>query len=550
MFEPLIKLALTKLDTVVDAYVDRQKLINLIAIPGTALFLLLFWGFSGSGGGMLVLAFFLAVAELVIAGGVYVLNDRYADEVRERARVADAIEAFLSDSDIFNEWDDFLGTEQEHPELETLRQDCLRLPEAFPPSTPGDYCSPEGNQLLESLVPGLRTGLASKFVQLAGIWMAQRRARKIAKRAAALDAAALGPLASAEFQPPEHGKPKPPRKMEQIPTLTPARQRAAPTEEEWEEEEEEEPSGTTAPPTVPSEYTDPDELIEREEELFARRKQEWKERKAAEKRAARRAKKTQKKKKKTKKAAEARKKTMMSAPSSDAPMMRPDAIPIGRSARADASARGGNVSEAAAILQIMKRGFTAHDFDERQRALAKQRGRVPPPSEVVRSLLKHPKGLPVKGRKTKRRDAASRRLHARSRRRERRRVARFLFLVGLVGATPFAAFRAPLPNGKPILIEGDVRHLVIDHAPDIRHKLRTPFEELLGYKAIQLRGGERIYVSPADYALCWPESWGAMYDKGYTVHVVAEAMPLLMGGYAPAKITSAERIDRTLTHAR
>ena len=46
-------MSLRKLDVAVEAYLDRQQIINLLAIPSTILFLLLFWAFSGAGGAML-----------------------------------------------------------------------------------------------------------------------------------------------------------------------------------------------------------------------------------------------------------------------------------------------------------------------------------------------------------------------------------------------------------------------------------------------------------------------------------------------------------------
>ncbi|MHC4826529.1 MAG: hypothetical protein ACYTEY_08235, partial [Planctomycetota bacterium] len=83
MFEPLIKLGLSKLDPLIDAYVERQRIILMIAGPGTLLFLLLFWAFSGAGGLMLFLGLLLIVAEAVLAGGIFLLNEKYKDEIRQ-----------------------------------------------------------------------------------------------------------------------------------------------------------------------------------------------------------------------------------------------------------------------------------------------------------------------------------------------------------------------------------------------------------------------------------------------------------------------------------
>ena len=64
-----------------------------------------------------------------------------------------------------------------------------------------------------------------------------------------------------------------------------------------------------------------------------------------------------------------------------------------------------------------------------------------------------------------------------------------------------------------------------------------------------LLDGQRIYVDPKDYRLCWPESWTAIYEQGYSVVITAEARPLLFGGYGVATITSAQRVDRPVATA-
>ena len=73
MFEPLIKNLVRKLDVAAVAYLERQQLINLMAVPGTLLFLLLFWAFSGAGGLMLVLGLFV-VAQMFRSGRVATLE--------------------------------------------------------------------------------------------------------------------------------------------------------------------------------------------------------------------------------------------------------------------------------------------------------------------------------------------------------------------------------------------------------------------------------------------------------------------------------------------
>ncbi len=116
-------------------------------------------------------------------------------------------------------------------------------------------------------------------------------------------------------------------------------------------------------------------------------------------------------------------------------------------------------------------------------------------------------------------------------------------MLGLIAGVPFAVWRIPRPETKPTMITGKVQHRILDHAPDIQHQLRTPFEELFGHKPVNLSEGERIYVNDEDYRLCWPESWDAIYKGRYSVVITAEVTQLLFGGYSVARITSAERVD-------
>ena len=116
-------------------------------------------------------------------------------------------------------------------------------------------------------------------------------------------------------------------------------------------------------------------------------------------------------------------------------------------------------------------------------------------------------------------------------------------MLGLIAGAPFAAWRLPRPETQPITISGKVHHRVLDRAPDIQHELRTPFEELFGYRPVNLVDGERIYVNDEDYKQCWPESWDAIYSGRYSVVITAEVTQLLFGGYSVARVTSAERVE-------
>jgi hypothetical protein len=110
-------------------------------------------------------------------------------------------------------------------------------------------------------------------------------------------------------------------------------------------------------------------------------------------------------------------------------------------------------------------------------------------------------------------------------------------------------WRAPKPKSGPVTIVGVVRHQVLDQAPDLPHQARTLFEKAFTNLPVTLETGQRLYVTPEDYKLCWPESWETIYEKGYTLAVTAEARPLLFGGYGVAMITKVERIEKEVPEA-
>ncbi|MHC4141619.1 MAG: hypothetical protein ACYSUF_06975, partial [Planctomycetota bacterium] len=85
---------------------------------------------------------------------------------------------------------------------------------------------------------------------------------------------------------------------------------------------------------------------------------------------------------------------------------------------------------------------------------------------------------------------------------------------------------------------------------DIRHQLRTPFEELFGNRPVTLVDGRRIYVTESDYKLCWPESWDAIYEKNYSMRISAKARPLYFNDYSVAEVKTVERIDNPMARAR
>jgi hypothetical protein len=512
LFEPLVKLGLSKLDPLIDAYVERQRIILMIAVPGTLLFLLLFWAFSGAGGVMLILGLLLVIAEAVLAGGIFLLHEKYKDEIREWFDAADAIEAFLSNNDVFSEWTQFLATPQEDRRLEQLRINCNNMPREYPPEPGCEYCGQEGLDLLESYVKQLRVGVATKASEDFGkwwvIWRAGREERKgrkderKAKAAARAESKAEAARAKAEAKAAAGQEPAEPtaRKrarsapVESMPTLAPKRAEPAP---------------------------EPPRKAARQSKRAA---------KAASKQARKAAAKNAKR-------AAAKARTASRSRRAPSPAVRSEAAP-------------GMVTEAAAIQQIMDAGFTAHDFDRKQEQLLQQRGRVPSPGEVAGALMAGQRG-PV--RKPKGRRAKSRKAAAKVKVRQGAggvRWMRVFVVLGAVAGAPFAAWRLPKLESKPVAIVGEVHHQLLDRPDDVRHRLRTLFEELFGNRAVTLVNGRRIYVTESDYKRCWPESWDAIYEKNYSLRVTAEARPLYFDDYTVAKITMVTRVDKPMARAR
>jgi hypothetical protein len=509
LFEPLIKLAVSKLDPLVDAYVERQRIILMIAAPGTLLFLLLFWAFSGAGGLMLILGLLLVIAEAVLAGGIYVLHEKYKDEIREWLDAADAIEAFLTNADVFSEWTQFLAAPQEDPRLEQLRINCTNLPQEYPPEPGCEYCGQEGLDLLEAYVKQLRVGVATKASEDFGKWWvvwragrderkavkaekkrkAEARAEASAQAEAEVEARAATEGERAEAAARNRAQAEP---VQRIPTLMPA----------------DEP-----PPAKPP--------------------------RKAERRSKRAAKATSKQSRKVAAKKAKRKPAKTQPPAAAEPGVR-------------SAAAAGMVTEAAAIQQIMDAGFTAHDFDRKQEQLLKQRGKMPSPGDVAAGLMAERRGSARKGKargRTKGKAAGAVKVKVRK---GGGGVPwlRVIFVLGVVAGTPFAVWRLPKVDSEPAVIKGEVRHQLIDRPESIRHQLRTPFEELFGNRAVTLVDGRRIYVTEDDYDRCWPESWDAIYAKNYSLLITAEARPLYFDDYTVATITLVTRVDKPLAHAQ
>jgi hypothetical protein len=77
--------------------------------------------------------------------------------VRSPSEVASIIESFLNDTGGPYDWDDFVcGGNVANPELEAIRARCASLPDEFPPTSSGHYCSEAGFEVMRGLAARLR----------------------------------------------------------------------------------------------------------------------------------------------------------------------------------------------------------------------------------------------------------------------------------------------------------------------------------------------------------------------------------------------------------
>ncbi len=101
--------------------------------------------------------------------------------------------------------------------------------------------------------------------------------------------------------------------------------------------------------------------------------------------------------------------------------------------------------------------------------------------------------------------------------------------------------RYRLPSSQAETIEGEVFYKFLDN--EFNH--RAMFEEmLLGKSSLRLTDRSRWFVNANDLSLAWPESPHDMLKKGYTMSVTLHARPLRFGGYGPARIVSANRLNK------
>lgn len=101
--------------------------------------------------------------------------------------------------------------------------------------------------------------------------------------------------------------------------------------------------------------------------------------------------------------------------------------------------------------------------------------------------------------------------------------------------------RYRLPSGPAETIAGDVFYKFASDDSNAREAFEQSF---LGKSSIRFTDRSQWFVSKKDRATAWPESPHEMLQKGYTMHVTLQAKPLRFGGYGPATIVSATKVDK------
>jgi hypothetical protein len=75
---------------------------------------------------------------------------------RSRGEVADTIEQFVQGVCWQRVWDDFCTVPIVDPQLDAIRLRCAGMPEQFPSTQKGHYCSEAGIEVLREMVRELR----------------------------------------------------------------------------------------------------------------------------------------------------------------------------------------------------------------------------------------------------------------------------------------------------------------------------------------------------------------------------------------------------------
>ena len=79
-------------------------------------------------------------------------------------KIAEIIEAFISDTGGEWDWDDFVSVRLKNKKLEEVRKKCAELPQKYPPKEKGQYCCDEGVDILRNIVIELRESQSERAV--------------------------------------------------------------------------------------------------------------------------------------------------------------------------------------------------------------------------------------------------------------------------------------------------------------------------------------------------------------------------------------------------
>jgi len=73
-----------------------------------------------------------------------------------KTEVANLIISFLDNTCGGWDWDDFISIKLKDPELETVRQECMAVADAYPATNQSAYCNKNGIEVLRSIANKLK----------------------------------------------------------------------------------------------------------------------------------------------------------------------------------------------------------------------------------------------------------------------------------------------------------------------------------------------------------------------------------------------------------
>ena len=79
---------------------------------------------------------------------------------RTPEQVATTIEGFVNGTGNQWDWDGFTSIRIDDPELEAIRQKCIKIRDEYPPEKVTDYCSAAGMEEMRKLAEGLKVRAA------------------------------------------------------------------------------------------------------------------------------------------------------------------------------------------------------------------------------------------------------------------------------------------------------------------------------------------------------------------------------------------------------